>query len=74
MTKEQQILAADMIVDAILEAIKAGGSQGAPAGVMYAALMGFMSLEQFEDIMTALVRTGKVRKQGHLYFYARGRR
>ena len=59
------------ICDAIIETVKDSGSLGAPAGPMYAALMaqGF-SLEQYEAIMGALVKAGKLRKSGDLYFSA----
>jgi hypothetical protein len=57
-----------MICDGIIEAIKAGGPLGAPAGVLYAALMGAgCSLDQFNQIMSGLVRAGKVRKRGDCY-------
>lgn len=52
-----------------IEAVKAGGSHGAPAGVMYAAVMDKMSLAQFEQVMSALVAMGNVRKDGHLYHH-----
>jgi hypothetical protein len=42
--------------------------QGAPAGVMYAAVMGIVTLDQFEVIMSALVEAGKVRKSNNQYF------
>jgi hypothetical protein len=46
------------------------GPQGAPAGPMYAAFMSQgMTLEQFERMMDAIVKSGRLRKQGHLYFY-----
>ena len=43
--------------------------EGAPGGTLYAALMTIgISLEQFEQIMAALVNLGLVRKSGQLYF------
>ena len=54
---------------AFVEAVKAGGDLGAPAGVLYAAVLDKVSLEQFSTIMSALVAAGKVRKSGQRYFY-----
>ena len=58
-----------VVTDAIVEAVKAAGPTGAPGGVIYAALMTHgCTLEQYEAFMDALVRAGKLRKSGHLYF------
>lgn len=57
-----------VIAEAVIETVKEAGPQGAPAGVLYAALMTTgMNLEQFERLMGILVEVGKVRKQGQLY-------
>jgi hypothetical protein len=68
----QQAQALRQVAKAVLDAVKAGGNHGAPAGPLYAALMGFgCSLNQFQQIMSALVRTGKVRtnESGTLYWH-----
>jgi hypothetical protein len=57
----------------ITEAITATVNEtphGAPAGLMYAAVMAHLSLDQFEAIMRALVEAKRVRRQGDLYFPA----
>ena len=71
MTATQQIDAIKAVCDAILDTVRLAGPLGAPAGPIYAALMaqGF-SLEQYEAIMGALVKAGKLRKSGDLYFCA----
>ena len=67
---EQQLKALKQILDAILEAV-AACPMGAPAGPMYASLMSQVcTLNQFESIMGGLVRAGKLRQQGDLYFTA----
>lgn len=54
---------------AVIETVQEAGDQGAPSGVLYAALMtAGLSLEQYERLMAILVDAGKVRKSGHLYF------
>lgn len=55
----------------LVDAVKAGGETGAPGGVMYAALMGQLTLQQFETMMRVLVSQGFLRKQGDLYFFER---
>lgn len=53
---------------AILEAVAAAGDHGAPAGVLYAALMQFgCTLNQFQSITDALVHTGKLTRDGDLF-------
>jgi hypothetical protein len=64
MTTEKQVL---QYVAAIYETIKET-PDGAPGGILYAALMGHMSLAQFEGIMSVLIKAGLVRKSGHCYF------
>jgi hypothetical protein len=67
----QQAQALKLIVDATVDAVKAAGDLGAPGGVLYAALMAQgCSLSQFESLMGALVKLGKVRRSGELYFAA----
>ena len=52
----------------ILAACAGAGRLGAPAGHMYAALMGNgYSLQDFEQIMGALVQSGHVVKHGECY-------
>ena len=72
MLSNRQITAIQMLADAIIEAVKAGGPLGAPGGVLYAALMDKMTADQFAQFMSALVGAGKLRKQGHLYFVTEG--
>jgi hypothetical protein len=52
-----------------IDAVKEGGSLGAPGGVLYAAVLDKMSLYQFEQMMSALVAMGKVRRCGELYHF-----
>jgi hypothetical protein len=52
-----------------IDAVKEGGSMGAPAGVMYAAVMDKMTLNQFQQVMSALEAMGKVRRTGVLYHF-----
>jgi hypothetical protein len=68
----EQIKALQAAAKMFIDAVKEAGSLGAPAGVMYAAVMGKLSLSQFEQIMSGLVRAGKLRKEGDLYFVAGG--
>lgn len=61
------------ILDAITQSVAAAGEFGAPAGVLYAALMAHgCTLNQFQSFMSYLERRGKVTRRGDLYF-ARGK-
>ena len=67
MTNEQQ-QALKGICDAIVETVKAM-PLGCPAGELYARLMAHgCTLDQFENLMGALVNIRMLRKSGHLYF------
>ena len=58
-----------VVCEAIIDAVAGAGEQGAPGGILYAALMqhGF-SFQQFETIMGTLVRIGELEKRGQCYF------
>jgi hypothetical protein len=63
-----QFQALRALCDAIIETVGEAGTLGAPAGPMYAALMGQLSLHQFEQVMDGLVKAGKLRREGFVYF------
>jgi hypothetical protein len=64
----EQAQAVRIVCGAIVDAVKEAGDLGAPGGVLYAVLQGSLSLAQFEQLMSALVRTGKLRRDGDLYY------
>lgn len=66
---EQQTKLLRKVTTAIVETVQEMGTQGAPGGPIYAALMTTgMSLEQFEMIMNELVQGKVLRKSGQLYY------
>ena len=71
MNDQKVLQALRAIVAAIVESIKEAGEFGAPGGIIYAALSAKgASLSQYQSIMDALVRSGKVTREGDLYFSA----
>lgn len=65
-TQTNAILA---ICEAVIDAVKAAGTHGAPGGVLYAALMAQgCTLNQFQSLMAGLVNAGLLRQSGNLYF------
>lgn len=57
------------ILDGIVDAVRAAGPLGCPAGVLYAALMVHgCTLDKFETIMGALVTAGRLTKKLDCYF------
>jgi len=64
MTKNEAALW--MTVDAIDDAIKESGTQGIPAGHLYAAIMGQMNLETFNAIISLLKKGKKIKETNHL--------
>jgi hypothetical protein len=66
----QQAKAIRAACSAIVDAVKAAGPVGAPGGVIYAALMGQgCTLHQYEQLMSGLVRAGRLRREGDLYYW-----
>ena len=69
MTTSEQRAAVLQVADAVIQAVKAAGSTGAPGGIIYAALMAQgCSLEQYEVLTRTLVNVGMLRKSGQLYY------
>lgn len=63
-----QIQAIRAVARAIVEAIDAAGTLGAPAGTLYAALMSQgCSLTQFDSLTAGLQRAGLVTREGDLF-------
>lgn len=56
-------------VDAVECAVRAAGTHGAPGGVIYSGLMMLgCSYSQYTSLMGAMVRNGRLRRDGELYF------
>ncbi len=68
-TENVQYKAVLALADAISEAVNSMPN-GIPAGHLYAMMMQYMTLDQFNMIMSTLVSMKKVRKQGLLYLPA----
>ena len=65
---QQQINALKEIARGIVDAVKAAGELGAPAGTLYAALMtAGCTINQFEGIMSGMVKAGLLTQSGNLY-------
>jgi hypothetical protein len=62
-----QLAAITAVADAIVDAVRVAGPLGAPGGVLYAALMDKISLNHFNQFMSALVGAGKLVKDGDCY-------
>lgn len=62
----EDVHAAIQVAATILDAIRAFGPRGVPAGELYAAVMGSMSLDSFTSIIGALKRANLVREANHL--------
>lgn len=68
-TTQQTVNALRAVVSATIDSIREAGPTGAPAGVIYAALMAYgCNLNQFESLISALERAGKIRRSGDLLF------
>jgi hypothetical protein len=73
LTVEQQRDALRLVVGAVLDAVKVAMPRGAPGGILYAALMEQgCTINQYDSLMSALVRHGKLRRDGDLYFIVGG--
>lgn len=69
--RDRAVAALRLILDGIVDAVTACEPIGAPGGVIFAALMERgCSLEQYQQLMGALVRAGKLTREGDLYHLA----
>ncbi len=68
MASQAQVKAGLEVIRAIADAIRE--VKQVPAGHLYAAVMGTLSLSAFTRIVDMLVRSGLVRKQGDLLIWA----
>ena len=67
--KLDSLKAVQMIAGAIEETVAETGSLGASGRMLYPALASYgISLEQFEIMMTVMVRIGRVSQEGFRYF------
>lgn len=56
----------ELAVDCIIEAARTAGPMGAPSGVVYAALSAHgMTLNVYQQIIDALVNTGRITVENH---------
>jgi hypothetical protein len=65
---DTQNRAAAIVVRAIVETIEETGQNGAPLGVMYAALMGVISYNSFMAVIDALVKNRVIRVSNHVAY------
>ncbi len=68
MNSTQTLSAVKKILNAFIETISEAGTQGAPIGPMYAAVMDKMTLQTFNAVIDALVQTGKIKRTGDVLF------
>lgn len=67
MATAQQIRAAALVVQAIVETIDEC-PEGAPLGIIYAALMGMITYDSFDNVITSLVQAGVIRVDNHVAY------
>ena len=71
MSNAKAVKAIVQIVSALVECIEAAGNRGVPEGELYAVLMPTgCNLEQFQQLVSLLTESGRVKKQGHLLLAA----
>lgn len=67
MTRAEQLKAIQGVLDAVCDTIKS--AKTLPSGHLYAMLMGYMSLDQYNEIIQALIEVGKIRKENDLLIW-----
>jgi hypothetical protein len=60
--------AAALVVQAIVETIVEMGDQGAPLGIIYAALMGMISHDSFTNVIESLGKAGVIVVKNHVAY------
>jgi hypothetical protein len=56
-------------VRALIDAVRDAGPGGIPSGALYAALMGVLTLEQYERLLGLAVGSGVIESKNHLLVY-----
>ena len=63
---QDQLSVAKRICDTILECVEVAGEQGVPSGHLYAAMMGMVSLQNYQFCISVLKDTGRITESGFL--------
>lgn len=74
-SKQSTILPPDrakLLIGAIMGTIKDMGSEGCPSGVLYAGLLGKISLDTYQTIIDAGKRAKVIRESGHVLYWIGG--
>lgn len=67
--KSNPTAAVMLLMDAVLDAVEAGGPMGVPAGTIYVAMQTVgISFNAFSGITQGLVTSGLMRSKGNLFF------
>ncbi len=56
------------IVEVLLETVQEADPQGVSSNLLYNAVIGYLSFDQYTQVMSALEMTGKVKRLGHVYY------
>lgn len=59
------------LLQVFVDAAKEAGDKGLVSGILYAHVMGFMNLGQFNTVLAVLVETGHLRKEGFVYYWVK---
>lgn len=54
------------IISLIHDCIKDAGEQGIPSGHLYSMLMGRLSLDTYQGILSVLLKAGKIKESNHV--------
>lgn len=64
----QELTAVIGVMDAMLEVITAHGPSGCPSGHLYAALMGTISYNAYDNMVRLLVEAKRIRTVNHVLY------
>lgn len=69
-TKEEAVRVLKELIIAIHDTIKEAGPEGAPSGIIYAALMEKtnISLEYYNAIINAMIASGKIYQKNYVLY------
>ena len=67
-TKLEAMAALKAVLDCIEEAIDGAGTQGIPSGHLYAMLMGHLSLDTYQSIISAMKQSGRITERHHCLY------
>lgn len=68
MSDKEQVILTFQLVYALAATVHETGEHGCPAGVLYAALQGKLSIDQFKELVRVMKEAKLIRESNHIFY------